>query len=203
MQTTGEQNYWQSPEAADAEVTAPPSRYVGDQLSDAPQPASPDNQTPQAPDEPAPIAWEASEYVHHEKNMGWFVVLAIATLLLVAFALFVIKSYSFALLIPVMAATIIVFARRPPRILHYNLTAQGLDIDGKHYSYHDFRAFAVIQDGPLYSIMLIPIKRFMPSVNVYFPEEHGEAIVDSFGKILPIEDHDLDFMDQLVRKLRF
>ncbi len=198
MQTTGEQNYWQSPDETDTPAVSNPSQYVGDGLGpQSPQPQESDTSMQ------APISWEASEYIHHEKNTGWFVALLAIAAILAAFALFIMKSYTFALLVCVMAVAIVIFARRPPRILHYSLTAQGLDIDGRHYSYHDFRAFAVVQDGPLYSIMLITVKRFGPTVTVYFPEEHGEAIVDSFGAILPMEQRDLDFMDQLARRLRF
>ena len=202
MQTTGEQNYWQSPDEADAQAVPSPSRYVGEELSQQPLPPTEPSQMVEAPEE-KPIACEASEYVHHEKNTGWFVALIVLAAILAAFAMFVMKSYTFALLVCVMAVAIVVFARRPPRILHYSLTAQGLDIDGRHYSYHDFRAFAVVQDGPLYSILLIPVKRFMPSVTVYFPEENGDAIVQSLGSILPIEQHELDFMEQIARRLRF
>jgi hypothetical protein len=200
MQPKGDQNYWQSPEQAGAPAAAAPSQYVGEALNEAPA-AQPELATDDR--EEQPIAWEASEYVHHEKNTGWFMVLVVATLLLATFAFVVMKSFTFALLVCVMAVAIVIFARRPPRILRYSLTAQGLDIDGRHYSYHDFRAFAVVQDGPLYSILLIPVKRFMPSVTVYFPEEHGEAIVDFLGQILPMEEHGLDLMEQLARRLRF
>jgi hypothetical protein len=50
--------------------------------------------------------------------------------------------------------------------------------------------------------VLIPHKRFMPSVNVYFPAESGEEIVDVFGESLPMEHVEPDIIDKLSRKLR-
>ncbi len=91
----------------------------------------------------------------------------------------------------------------PPRTLHYTVSSQGIKIDEKIYGYHDFKAFGILEEGPLYSIVLLPVKRFMPSVNIYFPREYGEEIVDHLGGVLPMEDLQLDMIDTLVRKLRF
>lgn len=193
MQPQGEQNYWQAPETT--EQVSEPSQFAGYDLTDEPAHAG----EPQM----SPVSWQASEYIHHEKGVSWFVALLVGAAVLIGVAFFLIRSLTFAILICVMTAAAIVYARRPPRLLNYSLTAQGLQIDDNHYSYHDFRGFAVVQDGPLPSIVLLPVKRFMPAVTVYFPSENGEAIVDMFGSVLPMEHRKLDFVDNLVRKLRF
>ena len=50
---------------------------------------------------------------------------------------------------------------------------------------------------------MLPVKRFAPSVNVYFPPENGEQIVDVFGAVLPMEEVKQDFIDRLSEKLHF
>ena len=60
-----------------------------------------------------------------------------------------------------------------------------------------------MQEGALYSITLLPRKRFAPGVNVYFPPEQGEQIVDMFGAVLPMEPIKQDFIDRLGEKLHF
>ena len=199
MQTTGERNYWQGQQEGDEPRDAAPheSQYVGADLEDEEEL----NHEPELHIEP--ITWQASEYVHHEKQFTWFMGLLAVTAIMVALAVFIVQSWTFAILVCVMAAATIVYARRPPRVLNYTLSGDGLHIDQRLYSFHDFRSFAVVQDGPLYSIMLIPVQRFMPAVIVYFPTENGEAIVDAFGVVLPIEQRELDALDRLVRKLRF
>lgn len=185
MQEEG-RNYWQTdqPDQGAANDFVPPDS----------SPTEPEMQ---------PISWEASEYIHHQKDVLWFFGLIVIAALLVALSVFLVRSWTFTALVVVMAIAVVVFALRPPRTLRYTISSQGLKIDEKIYSYHDFKAFGVLEEGPLYSIVLLPVKRFMPSVNIYFPQEYGEEIVDHLGNVLPMEDLQLDMIDTLVRKLRF
>ena len=150
-----------------------------------------------------PVNWMASEYIHPEKNGLWYVLFVIVVLGLIAADFFLLKSISFSVLVLVMAASVIVYSRRPPRSIRYTLSGkQGLYIGERLYNFADFKAFGLIRDGEHHSIMLIPIKRFAPGVSVYFPEEAGEKIVDILGLRLPMETLKLDAIDLIVRKLR-
>ncbi len=150
-----------------------------------------------------PISWQASEYIQHDKAGGWFLALLGVAAVLLLVDIFLVKSWTFGALIVVMTIGVFVLARRSPRTLNYTLSSQSLQIDDKHFSMHDFRAFGVLQEDAIYSVQLIPIKRFMPAVNVYFPPEYGEKIVDIFGSVLPMEHLEPDFIDRLTRKIRF
>ena len=102
-----------------------------------------------------------------------------------------------------MAVAIVIYVRRPPRVLTYALSpVQGLYVGERLYHFDEFRAFGLIKDGENHSIMLIPRKRFSPGVSVFFPEEAGERIVDILGQRLPVEELKLDIVDVVVRKLR-
>jgi hypothetical protein len=150
-----------------------------------------------------PLTWQASEAIHHEKHAMWFAGVIVAAVILLAISVFLIRSITFSILIVIMAAAAMVIGSRPPRVMNYSLSDRGLQVNEKTFSLHEFRAFGVIQDGPLYSVVLIPNKRFMPSVNVYFPQESGEQIVDIFGQRLPMEHVEPDLIDKLSRKLHF
>ncbi len=166
--------------------------------SDAAQPAPPAPETA----EEEPVHWQAHEYIHHEKSPLWFVVFGVVVLGLMAIAIFVMQAVTFAILVPVMAAALLVYSYRPPRILNYTLSRQGLHINDRLYPFADFKGFGVIRDGKEYSVMLLPVKRFQPGVSVYFPEESGEAIVDLLGGRLPMQELHLDIIDTIIRKLR-
>jgi hypothetical protein len=155
-----------------------------------------------APAQEEPVRWQATEYIHHHKGTMWFVVFGIVVLAGIAAAIFLMKSVTFAVLVPVMAAALLVYAHRPPRVLDYTLSRQGLHVNDRLYSFTEFKSFGVIHDGDEYSVMLIPTKRFKPGVSVYFPEEAGEAIVDMLAVRLPMRDLHLDMVDQVIRKLR-
>ncbi len=154
------------------------------------------------PDNP-PITWTAQEYVHIDKSPMWFVLFAVVVLGLIAVDFFLLRSYTFTALVIVMAVALIIYIRRPPRSLTYALSpVQGLYVGERLYTFDEFRAFGLIQDGEHHSIMLIPRKRFAPGVSVYFPDDAGERIVDILGQQLPMENLKLDLVDVVVRKLR-
>jgi hypothetical protein len=191
------------PEPAEVSRIAPEPEQPPETLPPEPSMATVDatEQPPQIPEE-EPVHWQAQEYIHHEKTALWFVVFAIVVAGLMAIAIFLMNSLSFAILIPVMAAALIVYTHRPPRLLDYTLSRQGLHVNDHLYSFSEFKSFGVIHDGKEYSIMLIPTKRFRPGVSVYFPEEAGEAIVDMLGVRLPMQELHLDLVDRLIRQLR-
>jgi hypothetical protein len=148
------------------------------------------------------IRWQATEYIHHDKSPAWFAGLGVVTIVLMGIAFFFVKSITFTILIPVMAATLVVYAYRPPQMLDYTLSRHGLHTNDRLYSFGEFKSFAVMHGEEQYSILLIPTKRFQPGVSVYFPEEVGEAIVDMLAARLPMEERDIDFVDRLIRHLR-
>ena len=146
--------------------------------------------------------WEAEEYIQAEKNGGWYLGLVVVTAVLVL-ASVLLRWWTFTVLIVLSAVALVIYAKRPPRMLHYSLTSKGLSEGNRLYSYEDFRSFGVLMEGAKPAIVLTPRKRFSPRVTVYFPEERGEEIVDAFGAKLPMGEVKLDFLDKVVKMLRF
>ena len=152
----------------------------------------------------AVLSWRESEYIEHSKSPMWFLGLAGISILLLLFAIFIIKEWSFAILIVVMSAAVGIWAKRPARVIEYSLDREGVLIDGRSFYFRDFRSFSITQESEfVYSIVMVPNKRLTPGVNIYFPEKLGEQIVDVFGAALPIENIEPDFIDNLAKKLRF
>lgn len=203
MQPDQQKNYWEGTSGSDE----PTEMYAPEATDDDVEPVAnqanePENNTQQSVDD-EPVHWSASEYIAMQKNGLWFVVFAIVVIALVAADIFFIKSYTFSVLVVVMAAALVIYTRRPPRAIDYTLSAeQGLYIGEKLYHFSEFKAFGLISDRGNHSIVLIPIKRFALAVSVYFPEEAGEKIVDILGLRLPMQDVKLDAIDVIVRKLR-
>lgn len=148
------------------------------------------------------VRWQAAEYIYRDKDLIWYVGFGVVTIVLIAAAILLFDSITFAILVPIMAAAVIVMSRRPPQTRSYTLSRKGLHIDDQLYSYSEFREFGLVTDDDQNSIMLIPRKRFRLGVTVYFPEEAGEAIVDTLAARLPMKQIKLDPIDRLVRFLR-
>lgn len=174
-----------------------------DQLADGEEEYYDDDQVEEDEiDDTEAVNWQASEYIHQDKGMQWFIIFGVVFVAFEAMAIFLMNSPTFAILLVVVAVAIVVFAKRPPRVLSYSLSGKGLHIGDTLHNFADFKSFGVIHDGAEYSVMLIPTKRFQPGVTVYFPEESGEAIVDMLGARLPMQDLKLDAVDKITRFLR-
>lgn len=214
MQPNHDDDTWQQPSAQDSKAphAVPPETpdafpvvsMSADIETPAPlDPVPPVQEASSVPDNSdQPVRWQAKEYIHHERNTLWFIVFGVIVVGLMALAIFLMDSISFAILVPVMAAALLVYINRPPRVLDYTIGRQGIHINDNLYSFSEFKGFGVIRDGEEYSVMLIPTKRFRPGVVIYFPEDSGEAIVDMLGARLPMQTLHLDIVDTVLRKLR-
>lgn len=190
MDPETKQNYWQ-PQEGDAQDAPPPQA----------EPQAP--ATPQQPLEPPDenVSWEASESIHHERDGLWFVGFIVIVIMLIGLSVWL-QQWTFTALIVIMAASLIVYTRRPPRTLRYSISHNGLHVGQQFYDFDEFRSFGILQEGDLFSVMLMPTKRFGQAMTIYFGENDGEIIVDILGAYLPMEDLQLDFMDGLLRRLR-
>lgn len=194
MESDNRGNYWQG---ADDEAT---EMYAPSTNDDAPIEADTE---PELATDDEPVHWQATEYIHEEKNGLWFTIFSLVVLTLIVLDVLLFHSYTFSALVVVMAIAVIVFSRRPPRTLNYTLSQdQGLYIGETLHHFSEFKAFGLIEDRNQHSIILIPIKRFSPGVSVYFPTEAGEQIVDILGSRLPMQPLKLDIIDIIVQKLR-
>ena len=151
--------------------------------------------------EQQPIQWQAPEYIQDHRSPWWFISFWVVVVILMVVAVVLIKSWSFAILIPAMAAALTIYSHRPPRQLNYVLSSKGLYINEKLHPIGEFKSFGVLHGESLPSIMLIPVKRFRPGLTIYFPVEAGEPIVDMLGSRIPMQDITLDFFDKLIRQL--
>lgn len=193
-----QKNYWQPEDGQEAAQQPVPPVSIEPIAPVEPQPQQ---QAPKIDD--TPVTWSAQEYVHVDKGGWWYVIFAVVVVGLVAIDILLLKSWTFSVLVIVMAIAMVIYIRRPPRTLTYALSAkQGLYVGERLYHFEDFKAFGLIKDGDNHSIMLIPRKRFAPGVSVFFPEEAGERIVDVLGQRLPMQELKLDLIDLVVRKLR-
>lgn len=148
------------------------------------------------------VRWQATEYIHREKNLPWYMVFGVIVIVLILLAIFLLQSITFAILIPVMAAAVVIYSLRPPAVINYTLSRKGLHINDHLHHFEEFKEFGLIRGDDEYSVLLVPRKRFLPGVSVYFPEDAGEAIVDMLAARLPMHEIKLDPIDRLTRFLR-
>ena len=157
----------------------------------------------QSIDPDAVVEWQAQEYITTDKNPIWYAGLGIFVVGSIALDVLLLQTFfTVSLLAIVIAIVLIVMHVRPARMIHYKLDGNGLSVDDQLYPLADYKSFGVLHDGKENTVHLIPVKRFKPSLQVYFPVESGEAIVDSLSARLPMEELHLDFVDRIVHLFR-
>lgn len=162
----------------------------------------PSNAPQMAPDEDvALVRWTGTEYIHHSRSALWFTLFAVVVVLTVLFAIFVAKSTTFAILVPVMAVALFVYVRRAPEQIQYILSRKGIYVNDKLFPYSTFKSFGVVSEAQSHSVVLTPRKRFQIGQTLYFPEEVGEQLVDMLAERLPMKTVDPDAIDRLLKKL--
>ena len=148
------------------------------------------------------LAWEASEYIHHEKSPVWFLLFGLGSALIVAGTYLLLRDIVSIIVVTLMAITVVVFAGRKPKSLKYELTDQGIRIEERAYGYGSFKSFSIMHYGAVESVYLEPLERFMPPISIYYAPEDADKVVNILGRYLPHRDREPDFVDKLVHRIR-
>ncbi len=179
-------------------VTAPQWQYQSGQLEAAATPEATNNDA----DGPR-VQWTASEFVSHEKSSMWYIQLAAMAVVLSGVIFFVTKEVFSIIVVVVLAIALAVFGALKPRTLDYAIGPDGITVGDKHFSFETFRSFAIIEDGPVPNIQLLPQKRFMVPITIYFAPTDGDKIVETLGDFLPFEHKERDMVDKISSRIRF
>ncbi|MDZ7785879.1 MAG: hypothetical protein U5L95_02040 [Candidatus Saccharibacteria bacterium] len=156
-----------------------------------------------APSSNAQVSWSASEYIAHQKGAAWYLGLAGAGALITVLVFVVTRDIIATAVFPVITLLFGIFAARPPEVRQYEVQSSGITISGKHYDFEDFKSFAVQEQASMPAIFLLPTKRFMPAITIYFPPDQGDEIIGTLSQYLPHEERDADAVDRLMHRVRF
>lgn len=193
-----------SPEFSDPTATAVAQQAAESPAQESPdQPDTTDDMTADGlPDDEILIRWQALEYMQHQHEPIWYIGFGATVLILIAVAIFVFKSPTFAVLVPVMAVALALYVRRPPATIDYTVSRKGIHVNDRLYTFDQFKSFSVVRQETTNHVVLIPRKRFQLGQNIYFPTEIGEKLVDMLAARLPMKETSPDIIDKLLAKLR-
>ena len=150
-----------------------------------------------------PVSWTASEFIANHKSPLWYLGLLAVTALLSALVFFVFHDIISVICIVIVSILFAMLGGRKPRQLSYLVDSQGITIGGKFHPYSLFKSFAIMREGAMGYVNLLPLKRFMPELSVYYALEDEERIVDALGDNLPYEQREEHSFDRLMKRLRF
>ncbi len=166
-------------------------------------PQAPLSQQSPAISVPTDVAWSASEYVHHEKDAKWYFAYSGISIAILAVVYLLTRDLISVGILAVLAIGFGVFAARKPETLDYRIDASGIHIGPKLYPVTMFKSFAVVEEGSINSIALMPLKRFMPPITMYCAPEDEKKVEQALGAMLPQETREQDRVDKLMHKVGF
>ncbi len=133
---------------------------------------------------PANISWQAPEFKHYPKNIGWYVTLICVFILLIAFFAIVESDLFASVTLGIICLLIIVFSRQIPRVVTIELNDRGIKFGNLFYPYKQLKYFWVVHNERHQTINF-----------------HTSALVNN-TLILELEDQNPDTIrDYLARRL--
>ena len=157
----------------------------------------------QAGDNNKSVTWTGSEFIANHKDSRWFASFFGILIVGVGAIFLVTRDYISAISVAVAGILFASLANRQPRQLTYQIDNKGINIGQKFYSFEQFKYFSLAQDGAIGYINLMPLKRFMPDVSIYFPPEEADNVIDILSDHLPHHDSAERQIDKLAKKFRF
>ena len=150
------------------------------------------------------IDWEMDEYLEHKRNLAWYAVLIIGSLVLGSLSYLVTGGE----LIPpiailIMGVVVCLYSFKKPSHCRYSLTETGLKIDSRFYDYSSFKTFSLVKDNGVAALYLIANRRFRPPLTVYLPLDKDKHIVQTLSQHIAYTPGGLLWIDRLMQYLRF
>ncbi len=170
-----------------------PEVVVSDHTADAP---------PLTEDEPL-FNWSAPDSFSANKSVYWYLSLLLITL--VAAGVIYLLTHDKITTGVILASGLLIgiYAAKRPRMVNYQLTKYGFTINGRYYEFGRYRSFAIVHHGDGRSVVLTPLKRFMPYMYIYFEHDMEPQITSALTDVLPKETAHSDAIDKVLRKIGF
>lgn len=151
------------------------------------------------------IIWEAPEYDHHEKGIGWYWTSIIVAVLFLAIAVWQ-KNYLFAFFIILAEILIILWANKPPISREFTINEKGVGIKGhKFYHYSGIQSFHALEReaGDHDELVFHLHGKVHPTLVIKVPKHHSPHVQKALSNHLPHIHKEESFADVLSRFLRF
>ncbi len=148
--------------------------------------------------EPSIIEWHAPEYEHRERSTDWQWSVALGAGL-IALILFYFGNLLFGLVIILAAASIILYARRPPQEITFALTAKGLLAGRELYPYKTIKHFSIPKDGE--KLIIESSRVFLPRITIPIEPPIASRLRDELKRRIKEVEHEDHLLDTLADRL--
>lgn len=154
------------------------------------------------------LAWEAPEFYHYERGVGWIASVWAAGIVLSGLVLWYYKLTFFGVLsalVPILAALALTNqARLKPRMMRVVFDQEGLHVNGELYAWGELKGFWMVFTADSQALYVETTRRLFPVVSLQIGKVDPEALRSLLLAHLPEhEDRNEQFSDRLGRFMRF
>lgn len=146
-----------------------------------------------------PIKWKSPSSFNATKSPKWYLALVGATILISAVFYLITRDYITVGILLFCSAILAYYGNKPPRIIAYEMSSEGVKIGQKQYYFSNFRTIFLIKRTDGSSLSLIPNKRFSPALNISFRKEDEERVMGFIGEIMPVVVREDDIFDKILQ----
>lgn len=150
------------------------------------------------------ITWQAPEFRHYPKNVGWYITLVSISVLVIAFFVIVESDIFAAVSLGLITILIILFSRQSPRLVNVELNSKGIKFDNLHYPYKQLKYFWVV-NNPRHKTIIFHTTAFLNNTLILELEDQDpEKIREFLLQYLP-EHHETEetSIQRIMHRVKF
>lgn len=161
-------------------------------------------QKPAVQKEETLISWRAPESEYIPKDVSWYWLSLILSIVLLALAIWQ-RNFLFAVFIVIAWLVVVNVAGRFPPVWEFKLSDKGISIgQNKFYSWNEIAGFDIHETGEEHKELIFKFRsKISPLLKVNFPKEMEEKISRFLSKHLPRGEYKDSVADSLSKLVRF
>lgn len=149
------------------------------------------------------ISWEAPEFVHHERDVKWYILAVLGVVFMIGFSLYT-KDWFFLFILPFIIAGTVVYLKTPPKLRTYSISRLGVRVDDRFYSFDNLHSFWVIYNDQVRRLYILQNKKLTQPLFVELDDQDPVLIKNILKRFLHEEEkRDENYAEKLSRILKF
>ncbi len=148
------------------------------------------------------FVWEVPSFQKHDRGRGWYVIMILLAVFLVAYAVYT-ANFLFAFLILLMSLLLLLTNRQEPVPMLVQLGQNGIVINGKLHMYEDLDTFSIIYQPPVIKVLYIETRNVLtPRLRITLDDQDPVSIRHHLKQYIR-EDMDLrgEYVSDIVGRL--
>jgi len=163
-----------------------------------------------SPRESAYIEWQAPEFEYYRKDVSWYWLSLIVSIILLALAVWQ-KNFLFAVFVIIAWLVIVYSANRLPNVWSFKIDEKGIEIslpktkdNQKFYPYSEIEGFDIHPASDQYKELVLKVKsRLSPYLKVNITANDEEKIKNFLLKYISKEEYNSSLADSFSKLIRF